>query len=453
MTPCRAPGSASFFWLLLIWGAATSVAQEQVMESLLKKANVGDWVEFKADVSGPEILGKRSSTTATIRYTVKDKTESKAVLLVKSWSGALETGEYELKIPLDKPVDVAMFVPTSDDADLKLVETFQDKKYKIKQKEFAGTGYKYKMSIDLFGKLLPENSKDDGNGKPKEKGRGMEMTIAIFLSPEAPVLGIVAMGMNGIQAVKYELSDGTGVGPLLYPPVPEKPTRAAIANVGDWLEYKGTNQIDGREVVLRHTVIAKEKQRIPDNKEGKEADCIRIQAKLSVDGNEVDAWEIIEPGHSILSALPHWSEWGFTGKHESLRRGMQNKHAPVRVLGDKWIDGWFTNALQLTVKIDGKNQTIYVDEGSNEEVPLTGIASFQLRRSSVVDVQLDLADHSGCVTITKTVPAPKSKEEKEAARKAKADAKKKRKEDADEMEPKTKPKAKVKTKEKPTKSK
>lgn len=450
MTPCRAPGSASFFWLLLIWGAATSVAQEQVMESPLKKAKAGDWVELKADVSGVEILGKRSNTTATIRYTVKDKTESEAILLVKSWSGALETGEYELKIPLDKPVDVATFVPTSDDADLKLVETFQDKKYKIKQKEFAGTGYKYKMSIDLFGKLLPENSKDDGIGKPKEKGKGMEMTIAIFLSPEAPVLGIVAMGMNGIQAVKYELYDGTGVSPLLYPP---PPTRAELAKVGDWLEYRGTNKVDGREVVLRHTVVAKEMQKVPGNKDGKEEEAIHISAKLSVDGTETETWQFVVPAHDALAEVPHWGDWGFTGEHSSVRKGREGRQTRMCVLGDTWIEARTADSQRIGVTIDGNKQLVDFQKSTHYQIPLTGAAAFRLARKDVVDIRLDLADHSGCATITKTVPAPQTQEEKEAKQKSKINSKNKSDEEADEPKVKIKPGTKPKPKPKSSKSK
>lgn len=448
MTPFRAFGAATLFLCMFIRGEATCTAQDQPVDSPLNKANVGDWVEFKGNVRGVEILGKRTGgTTATIRYTVKSKTDAEAILTIKSWAGEHEVGERELKVPFDKPIDAGIFAPTSDDkVSMKLVETFRDKKYKVGQKEFPGTSYKYKMSIDLFGGLVP-GGKEDEKEKPKDKGKGMEMTVSIFVSPEAPVLGMVAMGMSGLQSVKYELSDGTGVTSLLYPPVPPKPTRAALASIGDWLEYKGKNTIDGREVVLRHTVVAKEMQKILDDKDGKEEPAIMVEAKLSVDGTEVETWEFVAPKHSAVTAVPRWNDWGYTGDYQSLQRHNQDKHTPVRVLDGKWIDAWFTELLQLSVEIEGKKQVIYVEEGINDEIPLTGIASFRLTRHNVVDVQLDLADHCGCVTITKTVPAPKTKEEKEAIRKSRAEAAEKKKQrDAEKKEKlKTKPKGKAKT--------
>jgi hypothetical protein len=169
----------------------------------LTKAAVGDWVEFKGTV----VSIFAGAQTHTMRYTVKAKTDKTATVTAKSLVGDAVESERDIEWPLDQPLDAVKLAAGGDD---KVTVTFEknipELKYKIKDKEFQGTGYQYKLAIDLFRGLdIPE----------AEKAKPLETTVTYLVTPEAPVLGIGAFSMKGFINVKYELSDGTGVAALL----------------------------------------------------------------------------------------------------------------------------------------------------------------------------------------------------------------------------------------------
>lgn len=439
------------FGLFMVALAANVWAQDPLADSPLTKAKVGDWVEFTGQTSGGVFPGM-AAPTLTIRYTVKAKTETEATLAVTTWVGNRETGEREIKMPLNKPLDIASLTPGKDDkVEIKLEETLTDRKLKVGKKEFTGTIYKYKMAIDLFGgldlgggggkgkKKSDDKPKEEDKPSEKAKGKPIEMTIGIFLSPEAPVIGMVSMSMDGITKVVYKISDGTGVGPLLNPPKAPEPSPIDLAQVGDWLEYQGKNKVDDRLVVLRHTVLENIMQPIPNDKEGKEQPALKIEAALSVDGKEVSKWEFVEPTSDGLSAIPRWPEWGYMGEHLSYSRKKASGNPTLQVLGDTWIEVAYPNRAQLTIKADGQNTLVYAEIGRHSEIPLTGIAAMRLERHNVVDLELVLAKASGAVKITKTAQPPRPKKTSKTKSKTKE-------EEPDEPKDKKKPKTKPKTK-------
>lgn len=415
------------FLLFMVALVATADAQDPLTDSPLEKANVGDWVEFTGQTSGGGYPGTPAQTL-TIRYTLKAKTETEATLTIKSWVGKDETSEREIKMPLDKPFDITSLAPNKDDkVEIKLEETLTDRKLKVGRKEFTGTIYRYTMAVDLFGGLGLVGSggkgkkKTDGDKpktneeKPAEqaKGKPVKMTIAMFLSPEAPVLGMVSFSMDGIQKVVYKLSDGTGVPPLLYPPKAAEPSLIELAKVGDWLEYQGKNKVDDRTVTMRHTVLEKTIQPIPNNIEGKERPALKIEATLSVDGKGVSKWEFVEPTNDGFYTIPRWAEWGYTGEYQSFSAKNGSGKATLQVLGNTWIEVDYSRRSQLTLKVDSKTERksplFYAEIARHPEIPLTGISAIKLERQNVVVVELVLTKASGPVKITKTVQPPRAK--------------------------------------------
>ena len=191
------------FCLTVLLAPALAVAQNVP----LSKAAVGDWVELKGEAA---TLVPFVTVTSTMRFTVKAKSEKTAtiVVTVKSPAGD-EVSESESEWPLDKPFDFEKMAALAGAAagDVKVtLEKIPDLKHKIKNKEFQGTGYKYKMAVDLFRGLdIPE----------AEKGKPVETTITYLVTPDAPVVGIAVISLKGLANVRYELSDGTGVAAIL----------------------------------------------------------------------------------------------------------------------------------------------------------------------------------------------------------------------------------------------
>jgi hypothetical protein len=349
-------------------------------ESPLAKAAVGDWVEFQGDAPRLDGLVK-TDTKLTIRYTVKAKTDKVATLNVKSWSGELEMADGDFDVPLDQPFNAALLAPTaSDKVNVKLEKTVPNLKYKIKGKEFQGTAYQYKMGVDLFSGLgFPAGEE---KGKKVEKAKNLEISLSYFVSPDAPVLGIALFSVSGLTSVRYELSDGTGVGPLLYPPPPPK---VAKHKVGDWLEYRGVNRGDEREIVLRHTVKAIS------------AEETTMAAELAVDGKSTESWEFTVPGKNVLAFAPRWQEFGDVENRTSLRRTGDYKRT-FDVLDNIRLKGT-ADSFQITLNSGKKSENVWVSFGVCFDLPLTGLAVIGLRSNKGIDVELLLAKQSGFLEV------------------------------------------------------
>jgi hypothetical protein len=372
----------------LVCLVAFATASARGADSPLQKAAVGDFVEFRS-----------AQGNVYVRYTVKAKTDKTATLTVKSWSGELEMGEREVELPLAGSLDLQKLVPTSDDkVEVKFDKEVPNLKYKVKSKEFAGTAYTYKMNVDLFGSLLSavKGADDKAEDKATDEGK-LEMTIAYFVSPEAPVLGLVAIAFKGGFPLRLELSDGTGVADMLYPPV-KNPSPSEKAQAGEWLEYHGTNEPDGRKVVLRHEV------------KEKEGDKAILTGKLLIDGALAEEWEFALPRAKKTDFIPLWRELGdLRGPYSFSDVGSVKKK--VTILDDVKLQGE-EDAYSITFTEGKERKLLQVGITTASELPLTRIAQISLKRQPTINVTLTLVGHSGIVEVkakpaTKTKAAPK----------------------------------------------
>jgi hypothetical protein len=383
-------------------------------DSPLQKAAVGDWVEFQG--ISPKLGGLPGTDAAvSIRYTVKAKTDKTATLNVKSSTGEFETSNSDFELPLDQPLDASALMPTrGEKGSFKLDRTIPNLKYKIKGKEFQGTGVQYKAELDLFSGLgLPKG--DESAPKP-------EMAVVYFVTPQAPVLGVAMFTVKGFVPVRFELTDGTGVSELLYPPRPPAPL---AYKVGDWMEYRGVNEKDEREIVLRHTV-----QAIAEGK-------TTIVATLTVAGNEEESWEFDLHDPNGLAAAPRWKEFGDILKASSLQSPASSAVRfevldGVRLKGDET-----SHEIMLDPKAREKG---WVGLGRCSELPLTGLARISLQNNTGIRVKLALASHSGFVDVKGERPR--------SATKRKPNTKEATPDNAEDK-PKAKPNEKTKSKAKP----
>lgn len=412
------------FTMLLIAAISCGLAfPAHAQESPLQRAAVGDFVEYEGSIPALETLkglgglaGLDGLDALTgklkIRYKVTAKTETTATIEVAMFSGDNEMPGRTFDIPLDKPLDPILLTPTADErVKIKLEKKVPNLKYKVQEKEFSGEGYVYKAEMDLFGGAGAaglEGFDIPGLEGLKEVAKKTEMTLSYFVSPEAPVLGIVVIKMQGPADAKFVLSAGTGVSKLITPSGPAAPDAplavpsspgesdpgANGANmdvdrgykVGDWMEYQGVERISKKIMTLRHTVkdIA--------------GDGATVTATFSIDGQDVKEWDLAIPVKELITVVPTWDA---TGELDAtpLPSTAAPRNVALKIPG-RTLAGVEQTGVFAVVG-GAKTQKVFVSIQSSSALPMTGIASMRIRTGTKVDVDLRLSGHSGLPALEK----------------------------------------------------
>jgi hypothetical protein len=158
----------------LLLGLAAS-ASGQDAENPFKKANVGDWAEYKmkASFAGKDLDGK-------MKTTVTAKNDKEATVKTVATIMGMETPAQEAKIDLTKPYDPLTSV-TPKDAEIKVEKTGDGKeKIKVGGKEYDCTW----MTIKFTGKAA---------------GMPFEGQAKVWTAKDVPLGGTVKMDMTQKQ--------------------------------------------------------------------------------------------------------------------------------------------------------------------------------------------------------------------------------------------------------------
>jgi hypothetical protein len=154
--------------VLMLVGSPMGVAWQDA-ENPYRKAKVGDWVEYTAEIGGQ---------TMTMRQTVTAKTDKVAKVKSELKIGTNAMPGTEIEIPLDKPLDPTQFQSMgAQGGNVKpKVKELERKADTIKAagKEFQATRYKMQSEVDFNGQTLTS-------------------TVTVWVSPEAPLSGMVKM--------------------------------------------------------------------------------------------------------------------------------------------------------------------------------------------------------------------------------------------------------------------
>ena len=159
------------FAVFAVLSLMTNHVRAEEQENPYKKADVGDWMEWKMSMMGQE---------ATTKQTVKAKDDTSVTLTVETkMMGQTQTQEH--KIDLTKPFDPNKPQQDIPNAKVEIVEKGNET-IKVGDKEYKCNWTKVKVTMDVQGNTIESNAKT-------------------YVCPDVPLGGMVkveteAMGMK-----------------------------------------------------------------------------------------------------------------------------------------------------------------------------------------------------------------------------------------------------------------
>lgn len=269
-------------------------------------AKTGDWVEFVADLPSFAPLGNGAPKTSTIRYTLTENSKERRRMLVQVWTGAELLQESEIELPIGNEISPNFMLMQQSQSKNQWTLTEEAKgTVLVARKKIPCVGYQYTSKVDVFGELfkgLPqkENRKADD---PKSEKSAEKITFAIMVDPNAPLLGIVGMRMQGFFDLFYKLSDSSDFRDYYNSydefgvPVPAVKGSSGL-NVGDWLEFTGTTFPKNEVVKMRHTVVAVDQAEV------------KLRVDLEMSGKSLGTKDYVMQADGTISGfesdLLHW---------------------------------------------------------------------------------------------------------------------------------------------------
>jgi hypothetical protein len=157
----------------------------------LANVQVGDYADFTGKL--PDLgVGSSAPSEVSLRMTVKERTDTSVTLTRQSWAGGKEAafGDGEITYDLTQPWDVskaANLQQTKDGTEVKLVSRTAEM---IRTKELVMPAEKYQYEVTVGEELK------------------LKAEVAAWVSPEAPLTGLVAMEQDVLGfEVRLLLSD------------------------------------------------------------------------------------------------------------------------------------------------------------------------------------------------------------------------------------------------------